>query len=325
MTQPFTSIFLCSYNQVAYIDEAIRSAVQQDYENLEVVVGDDGSTDGTVDKILAWTERYPHRIVPVLGEHLGITGNCNRLLRACRGKFVIFHAGDDVLLPGRVKSQVEWFEQDDRRVLCGHDVEAFDSDTGQRLYVTSDSRRLRTGLGARRAIEEFGAVPDLSLAIRASALPPGGYDERVGIVSVFKLQVDVLAGGGEYGYVPGVLARYRVHRESLSRRSHTEPETHRAFFEGMLTALALTEGQHPDLVPTCKKARARLLFSEGRWHQGRGDAVSARSWFAAAASINPALALKAAAGIGFTYLPSALRRPVEALRQRLRRGVLSAR
>jgi hypothetical protein len=86
---------------------------------------------------------------------------------------------------------------------------------------------------------------------------------------------------------------------------------HRAFFEGYLTALAITEANHPHLVGACRRGRARLLFSEGRWHQVRHDDVAARRYFAAAARDYPALAWKAAAAVTLTYTPSVLRREFE--------------
>src|SRR5262245_5236516 len=129
--EPLVSVCLPAYNQAAYIDEAIASAVHQDYDNLEVICGDDGSTDGTAERIGAWAERYPRRVVPLLGSHVGMTGNCNRIFARLRGKYVISHAGDDVFLPGKVRTQVDWLEEDERRVMCGHAAEAFDGENGR--------------------------------------------------------------------------------------------------------------------------------------------------------------------------------------------------
>ena len=320
MIEPLVSVNLPCYNQIAYVDEAIRSAVEQDYDNLEIICGDDGSTDGTADRILEWAARYPSRVVPVLGPHVGMTGNCNRIFARIRGKYVFGHAGDDVFLPGKIRKQVEWFEEDERRVMCGHAAEVFDGITGKTLYVTTDHRRLHAGRGARRYIEDFGLFPDISTAMRRSAYPPNGLDERTGVVPVFKLNIDILAPGGEYGYVDGVLARYRVHPDSVTVRSRSDPEMRRSFLEGYLIALAITEVNHPQLVASCRKARARLLFSEGRWRQVRHDDSGARRYFAAAAHDDFfSFGLKAAAACALTYAPPPLRSAFERRRLELRR------
>jgi glycosyltransferase involved in cell wall biosynthesis len=318
--EPLVSVFVPTYNHVAYIDEAIGSAVEQDYGNLQVVVGDDGSTDGTAEKVRAWATRYPQRVVALVGgPHLGITGNCNRALGACRGRYIAFHAGDDVFLPGKVRKQVEWLEADGSRVLCGHAVESFDWESGRTLDVSTRSMKLHTGRGARRLIERFGIFAGVSIMARASAIPPSGCDERIPVVSDFKLHIDILAGGGAYGYVDGVLARSRVHPQSISQRSRHDPEIHRQYFEGFALTLALVESAHPSLAGPCRRARGRLFFSEARWRQQHGEGRAARAYFRAALREDPGrLTAKALAGLLLTLGPEAAQRRFDRLVARYR-------
>src|SRR5881394_3380337 len=138
MSEPLVTVMMPAFNQIQYIDDAIRSAVEQDYDNLEILVGDDGSTDGTVDRIREWASRYPKRVFPVLGPHVGMTGNCNRIFARVRGQYIAGAAGDDMYLPGKVKAQVEWLEADERRVMCGHAVENVDAITGT-IFYTKDA------------------------------------------------------------------------------------------------------------------------------------------------------------------------------------------
>ena len=116
-----------------------------------------------------------------------------------------------------------------------------------------------------------------------------------------------------------MLARYRMHPESISRRSEHEPVLHRAFLEGYLTALALTEANYPELISSCRKARALLLFSEGRWHTSRGDDAAARHYFVAAARADLGFGWKAAAACILARCPQAWRREVDTMLGRRRR------
>jgi len=76
--QPLVSIHIITYNQIDFIHDTLTSALEQDYENLEVVVADDGSTDGTAEVILEYAKKYPNRLLPLVGgPNLGITGNSN--------------------------------------------------------------------------------------------------------------------------------------------------------------------------------------------------------------------------------------------------------
>ena len=301
MRTSLVSVILAAYNQVGFIDEAIRSAVEQDYDPLEVIVGDDGSTDGTREKILDWAARYPGRVIAVDGPHLGVTGNCNRILAAARGKYYTLHAGDDLYLPGKIRKQVEWMEGDSDRVLCSHAVELFDSATGAR--VAPIARQPRNGSGAGDVVATVGFFPGVSVMLRAGALPSYGYDERAGIVSDWKLLCDVLAAGGTFGYIDEVLARRRLHENSLSQRYILEDTVARDGLQGFLASLGVMEAEYPHLIPSCRRARAKFFFMEARRRQGRAQTVVARSYFWGAVREDWTMLPKSLAGIVLSLLP----------------------
>ena len=126
MTAPLVSILIPAYNQAQFLPETLSSALEQDYDNLEVVIADDGSRDHSAEVINDFARRYPKRLIPIIGQNnVGVTKNYNRALKHCHGKYVALQGGDDVLLPGKVTAQVVWMEADARRALCGHDVEVF--------------------------------------------------------------------------------------------------------------------------------------------------------------------------------------------------------
>jgi glycosyltransferase involved in cell wall biosynthesis len=305
MSQPLVSVFMPTFNHVRYIDDAIRCAVEQTYEPCEVVVGDDGSTDGTAEKVLDWARRLPGKVRSVGGDHLGTVANHNRTMSQCRGKYIACTSGDDMLLPEKVARQVQWMERDATRVMCGHDVEGFDSDTGQRLYLTSDARRLKGGRGASDFLARLELLPSTSAFLRASAIPPSRLDERAGIISDFKLQVDMLLPGGEYGYVDGILAKYRVQPKSISRQSVTDDDVGRQYFTGLARMLDIVEASNPELGGACREGRARTFFLEARRQHRRGRLTEARSYYGTALRLGPFdIRAKAAAGLAITYTPN---------------------
>lgn len=278
---PLVSVIVPTFRHERFIDAAIVSAAEQDYPNVEVVVSDDGSTDGTRDVIRACVSRYPGRVLDVSGEHVGIVANCNRALAHCRGEYLAIFSGDDLFLPGKITRQVAWMEESPRRVMCGHHVEAFDSDTGATIYHTKSTMQLSSGCGAARYVSKLSLFPGVSTFIRRSTVPAGGYDSRVGIVSDFKLMADVLATGGEYGYIDGVFSKYRVHQASVSQRSIREEGVARDYLEGFLTSLALLEAAHPELLHACRKGRSLVLMGEARRRHRAGDITGARAYYRA--------------------------------------------
>ena len=255
MSNPLVSVIVPTYNQEEFVAESIMSAVEQDYEPLEVIVSDDGSSDRTVEIIKKLASEYPSRIKAIVdGPHLGITGNCNRAAKACKGKYIAFHAGDDVFLPGKIKKQVEWLDADERRVLCAHDVEIFDSSTGNCLTICSASRERRKGIGAKLFVRFGTFVHALSVMLRADALPAHFFDERVPICSDWLACIETLAGGGHFGYVEGIYTRHRRHANNITNSFY------QSRMEDMLVTIALVESRYPQLVRYCREIRAQYFL-----------------------------------------------------------------
>ncbi len=283
MSTPLVSVFLPTYNQAPFIESAVLSALGQDYPELEVVVGDDGSTDGTAEIVADLAARHPGRVVPLIGlGHVGIADNCNRTIRACRGTYVGFHAGDDLWLPGKVTRQVAWLEQDPRRVLCSHDVEVFDSDTGVAMYRWSQVKALTAGHAVSDFIRDGNPFHPLANMVRASAIPPGGYDARILLASDWKFFVECVArGGGTFGFIDGVWARYRQWPGNISKREEE-------MLHDLLLTLDFFEAEYPEAREACRHRRETLLYHRGRTLLGRGRYADARATFGRALDANPA-------------------------------------
>jgi len=114
-TPPTVSCVIPVYNGQAYLAEAIDSLLGQDYSALEVVVVDDGSTDGTAGVIA----RYGRRIVALHQDNAGVSVARNRGVAAAGGELLCFLDADDRALPGRVAAAVAAFSNDPTLDLVG--------------------------------------------------------------------------------------------------------------------------------------------------------------------------------------------------------------
>jgi glycosyltransferase involved in cell wall biosynthesis len=103
---PLVSVIISSYNYGRFLEEAIDSALDQTYSNVEVIVVDDGSTDDSR-RIIAG---YGERIVTVSKENGGQASACNVGFQASKGEIVIFLDADDRLLPATVQRVVAAFQ-----------------------------------------------------------------------------------------------------------------------------------------------------------------------------------------------------------------------
>ena len=278
--EPKVSILIISYNQESYIVEAITSAVEQDYDKLEVIVSDDASTDRTPDVIRDFADRYPGRVVPVLNAvNRGLSGNSNAGLAACSGDLMAYMGGDDILLPGKIAVQVAWFLEKPDRLLCGHQVEVFYDDNSRPPHPLS--RKLLAGHGADAMIrhQPFGAT---SVMVRTGALPAWGFREELPMVSDIMMWVDILAAGGEFGFVDGTYARYRKHDSNVSN----DPTR---YLHEVRHGLELARRNYPEYEDAIRYAEVRRLFyDQGVAMLTRGRKEEARHAFLGALGREPA-------------------------------------
>lgn len=108
------SMYVITYNQVEFVEAAIRGALAQRYGPIEIVISDDASSDGTWDRIRRVVCGYtgPHRVVTRQSAvRRGIGGHVWDVVRACSGDWIVASAGDDVSHPDRVGRVMEAVER----------------------------------------------------------------------------------------------------------------------------------------------------------------------------------------------------------------------
>lgn len=99
---PLVSVIAITFNSEKYINETLDSIAAQTYENIELIISDDGSIDRTVSLCQKWIsrnkKRFIHTELIAANENLGISANCNRGIRIAHGEWIKINAGDDVFL-----------------------------------------------------------------------------------------------------------------------------------------------------------------------------------------------------------------------------------
>lgn len=213
---PLVSVAIITFNQKKFLQECIESVLMQDYDNLEIVVADDASTDGTADLLKIYSEKYPGKfIIKIAKINLGITKNSNIAHFSCSGKYIAWMGGDDLMLKGKISSQVEVMENDSSISICYHDLDVFDSDTGTMLHLYSEKNKSREG-GLKNLIMYGTFNGACSTMIRRSDAPGNGFDERLPIASDWLYWVQTSYGGGRIKYIKKILGRYRRHSKNVT-------------------------------------------------------------------------------------------------------------
>jgi len=271
--RPRVSVHLPSYQQRDYLRAAIESVLAQEYDNLEIVVGDDGSTDGTHEMLREYEGRYPGLFVLALSTvNRGTTANWNQILPRCTGEYVAWLDGDDLWLPGKLHKQVEYLEAHPAAVLCYTNTAIFDSTTGETRRLQHERRRnrMRTG-GAEELLRSAVFFATSTVMARRTAIPAHGADGRLPNISDWVLWVDI-AQHGAIGAVPEVLAKYRLHANNITKRGD-------AILADQLLAVAVVESRYLQYVGRMHAVRAETLWFHAVRYLALGDVPRAELAF----------------------------------------------
>ena len=105
-TQPLVSVIMPSYNAERFVAESIESVLHQTYQNWELVITDDCSTDPTPQIVQSYCDKEPRINFVVAEQHSGIAGTRNQCLSRAKGRFVAFLDNDDLWHPEKLERQV---------------------------------------------------------------------------------------------------------------------------------------------------------------------------------------------------------------------------
>jgi glycosyltransferase involved in cell wall biosynthesis len=243
---PSFSIVIAAYQVADVIGEAIESALDQTAPPHEVVVCDDGSTDG-LDGALA---PYRDRIVLVRKENGGEASAKNAAARAASGDFVSILDADDVYLPERLAALGELAEaRPDLDILTTDAFLELNGDVLRRVYDTDwpfEVEDQRRGILQRNFVFGHAAVR------RETLLAAGGFDESIRFTTDWECWIRLILSGSRAGAVLEPLSRYRVREQSLSA---DRPRMTAGRIQSLRKAL-----EHPSLRPE-ERAVARATLA----------------------------------------------------------------
>lgn len=111
---PLVSVIIPTFNRAEMLQEAIDSVLDQKFRNFELIVVDDGSTDGTRDLL----NRYTPRLRAVYQPNQGVSAARNTGLRMARGPWIAFLDSDDLWLPEKLSAQVDFFQRHPEALIC---------------------------------------------------------------------------------------------------------------------------------------------------------------------------------------------------------------
>ncbi len=199
------SIVTPSYNQARYLEETIRSVLEQDYPHIEYIVVDGGSTDDSVEII----QKYADRLAWWVSEKdRGQTDAINKGFARARGQVLAWINSDDTYQPGAVREAVEFLQQNPQVGLVYGDANYIDEHgrvIGRFPAAQTDYRRLRQG---------YVHIPQQAAFFRADLWRKvGPLDDSFYFAMDYDLWVR-LAREAPIVYHPRLWANFRLHSDA---------------------------------------------------------------------------------------------------------------
>jgi glycosyltransferase involved in cell wall biosynthesis len=269
---PKVSVLLPSFNFERYLPIAIKSVLSQSYPDLELIITDDCSTDGSREIAEQW-RRLDDRVVTVFHDvNRGLAATRNSALAVSSGDFVAFCDADDIWMPHKLKVQMECFLRNAELGGVHSDSAIIDGDgnlTGQRF--SSSFHRIgqkTTGdLFEELCQRSFLCVP--TVILRREAIEyAGGFDARLRSLEDWVCWAKVSRKYCFY-YVDDALVQYRLHAAGLS--SNVKGMAH-----NRVKALQVLLEAFSDISP---RLRSRMLYSLGMALLDVGDSRGALKVF----------------------------------------------
>lgn len=217
--QQWVDVLVITYNQEAYIEECVRSILNQTHKSLRVLVFDDCSTDSTLSVLKTIDDPRLH-LFPT--EHnLGITGNCNRALSHVETDYFLLMGGDDIMYSHKIETQLQLMMNDVDACLCGHPVDVID-ESGNKIGF--NSIKFEGGQGLSIWLNNGMIYGALSLMYKTETIKSLGltFNSKLRYSSDWLFVAEILGKSRKFISSSEALAGYRRHGGNITLEKYDE-------------------------------------------------------------------------------------------------------
>lgn len=226
------SVPVATYNSVDFIIETLESIYNQTYQEIELLISDDFSTDGTIEKVDEWIqqERVKNRFVNIqfikVPANTGISANCNRFIKACTSDWIKMIAGDDILLPNCIEDNVKFISENPQAQIVFSQVRLYQDTFEERNFLKTIPKSFPDNL----MHPSFTAQDQYKILLIADRLhyspsfllnrkaidSVGGYDETNRLVEDYPMWLKLTGTGIRLNYFHKETVGYRMHSKATN-------------------------------------------------------------------------------------------------------------
>lgn len=303
---PLISVVIPAYNVSSYIGDALRSVCAQDFQNYEVIVVDDGSTDTPeLEKVL---EPYREKIIYVRQQNSGISAARNAALRIARGKLIALLDADDIWMAGKLTEQLTFMEHGQFDMVYSDALLIGDIPWPE--GTTFMDRSPSNGPVTLHSLLDLQVTVVVSTVIMRKDLVEqvGGFDETDrNIVEDFDLWLRLAHAGARIGFQRKVLAQYRYRSDSISASRIKLHQAALRVLSKTRSNMSLTPIEKEALEQTEQRLESILMLERGKDLIANGEVSEARALFGKVRQTNGSWKVSAM-WLALWMFPSLLRR-----------------
>ena len=207
ITPPLVSVIIPCYNHESYIEASIMSVLNQTYENVELIVLDDGSKDSSPDIISRLHRQHGFYFEPQ--SNIGLAKTLNKAIGLAKGKYISYIGSDDIMLPDKTATQVDYMESRPDIAVCGGNIIAIDQNGNKHPkqknppYREIDFDDVFVGLNA-------GIAAPTAMMRKDVLDEEGGYDPDIALEDIY-MWLKLTSRGHIISGLDSVLLYYRKH------------------------------------------------------------------------------------------------------------------
>ncbi|MBO5357300.1 MAG: glycosyltransferase [Clostridia bacterium] len=222
--KPLVSIVIPVYNGSNFLKQAIDCAVNQTYENKEILVINDGSSDDGATEQIALS--YGDKIKYIYKENGGVSSALNLGIKNMKGEYFSWLSHDDLYKPEKIEKEIEALKQyniNDALVYCG--VDLIDKDSNK-IRSLAKPKHLRVGVNewheALDVMFKQGSYNGCALLIPKKALDVSSdFDESLRYAQDAKMWANIFLNGFKLVYIDASLCCNRVHSGQLTQKGRS--------------------------------------------------------------------------------------------------------
>lgn len=222
MKNPLVTVIVPAYNHEKYIEDCLKSIVEQTYDNMQIIVLNDGSKDRTGIVIERFIGNQKRKIEYISKENEGLCKTLNKALRQSKGEYIAIIASDDIWLPNKIEEQVKFLEENKNIGLVCTDAYFFkDSEKTDIKYSDYKPRLKKYFKNSIQNVNIYESLLTENLILAVTVMIRKECFDKVGLFdeSLKYEDYDMWLRISKYypiGYLDNALAYYRMHDTNVS-------------------------------------------------------------------------------------------------------------